>query len=401
MKRKHMVLATFVPSSYSGWGVLCLNLMLQWGQHADLALLSTCPLELNMIKLDPLGERAIAPLIRGSMDIQDMLTKRAGERVDMPCPLLAGLGNQLVHTGSGIPDVTLSGRPNVGMLFLERTDLSAEALHRATEYELLLVGSTWNRDILKARGVEGVEVAIQGVDPTLFHPAPSSGLWRDRFVVFSGGKLEVRKGQDLVIRAFRRFAESHPEAVLVTAWSSFWPALARRFDQQPGIEPVPFAEDGSFDTAEWTRRNGIPDDRVIHLGMVPNEAMARLMREADVALFPNRAEGGTNVVAMECLACGVPTILSANTGHLDIIREDTCFPLERQSPVAARDADGWGESDVDEIVETLERIHADRPAARRRGLRGAEFMTGLSWRHYAEAVAGHLRPWLTDEAYVA
>jgi hypothetical protein len=39
-------------------------------------------------------------------------------------------------------------------------------------------------------------------------------------VVFSGGKLEHRKGQDLVIRAFVRFVQRHPDAVLVTAWGS-------------------------------------------------------------------------------------------------------------------------------------------------------------------------------------
>src|SRR3546814_10727981 len=81
------------------------------------------------------------------------------------------------------------------------------------------------------------------------------------------------------------------------------------------------------------------------------------MREADVALFPNRAEGVTNLVAMEAMACGVPTILSANTGHLDIVAEGACIPLRRQRPVVVDDrylgTGGWGESDVEEMVEAL------------------------------------------------
>ena len=44
--------------------------------------------------------------------------------------------------------------------------------------------------------------------------------------------------------------------------------------------------------------------------------MGAVMQEADVALFPNRCEGGNNLVALEAIASGVPTILSANTGHL-------------------------------------------------------------------------------------
>ena len=45
-----------------------------------------------------------------------------------------------------------------------------------------------------------------------------------------------------------------------------------------------------------------------------------LLKQADLAVFPNRCEGGTNLVAMEAIACGVPTVLSANSGHLDLLR---------------------------------------------------------------------------------
>ena len=35
--------------------------------------------------------------------------------------------------------------------------------------------------------------------------------------------------------------------------------------------------------------------RVIDVGQLPNGVMAPVYRECDVALFPNRAEGGTNL----------------------------------------------------------------------------------------------------------
>ncbi|CAM9185263.1 unnamed protein product, partial [Heterosigma akashiwo] len=37
-----------------------------------------------------------------------------------------------------------------------------------------------------------------------------------------GGKLELRKGQDIVLAAFARFARSHPDARLVVAWDNKW-----------------------------------------------------------------------------------------------------------------------------------------------------------------------------------
>jgi glycosyltransferase involved in cell wall biosynthesis len=41
---------------------------------------------------------------------------------------------------------------------------------------------------------------------------------------------------------------------------------------------------------------------------------------ADIAVFPNRAEGGTNLVAMECIASGIPTILNPETGQRDLLQ---------------------------------------------------------------------------------
>ena len=167
--------------------------------------------------------------------------------------------------------------------------------------------------MLRDLGIDHVQTVIQGIDTTHFHPGPRAGLFGDRFVVFSGGKLERRKGQDLVVQAFRAFAQRHSDARLVTAWTSPWPQLARSLEYNPSISPVLFRSDGQVDAVAWLETNGIPQRQVLDLGRVPNADMPRILREADVALFPNRAEGGTNLVAMECMACGLPTILSART----------------------------------------------------------------------------------------
>jgi glycosyltransferase involved in cell wall biosynthesis len=97
----------------------------------------------------------------------------------------------------------------------------------------------------------------------------------------------------------------------------------------------------------------------------------------DVALFPNRCEGGTNLVAMECMACGVPTILSANTGHLDLLKDGAALALADQRPI--RNLPGWRESDVQEIVAALETLYTDRARAAAYGAAGARQMAGLSW----------------------
>jgi glycosyltransferase involved in cell wall biosynthesis len=101
------------------------------------------------------------------------------------------------------------------------------------------------------------------------------------------------------------------------------------------------------------------------------------LREADAAIFPNRCEGGTNLVAMEAMACGVPTILSANTGHLDLIRDGAALALTDQRAIAS--APGWRESNIEEILAALEDLYTDRARAREIGAAGAKLLAGLTW----------------------
>jgi hypothetical protein len=157
----------------------------------------------------------------------------------------------------------------------------------------------------------------------------------------------------LVVLAFKEFAKRHKDAVLVTQWSSPWPEFAKSVNESGLAKPIRVK---SVDfQADWLKDNGIPPEQFYILPMVPNYRMGEVIREVDVALFPNRCEGGTNLVAMECIASGIPTICSANTGHIDLIREQWAIPLKHQKPIQRLGgSEGWGESCVEEIVEVLE-----------------------------------------------
>jgi glycosyltransferase involved in cell wall biosynthesis len=150
-------------------------------------------------------------------------------------------------------------------------------------------------------------------------------------------------------------------------------------------------ERGGLDTAGWARNAGIPEGQYLDLGPVPNSQLPPILRDMDVGIFPNRGEGGTNLVAMECMACGMPVILSANTGHLDLIKDGNCLPLEQQTPVKriqdqAEIMAGWGESSVAEIVEQLERVYHEREAAKEIGLRGANMLSQMTWQKTADLI---------------
>jgi tetratricopeptide (TPR) repeat protein/glycosyltransferase involved in cell wall biosynthesis len=361
----------------TGWGVYGLNLATQLSMRGDPA---PIVLACDEDTLPPLARHRLhATLVASAPASQALADPSAVVHIDGT--LLRAYGNGFV----GAPHASrLRASRNVGVVFFEDTHLEDDAVEHARSLDAVIAGSSWNADVLRAYGLENVHAVVQGIDPTVFHPAPRTGAFADRFVVFSGGKLEYRKGQDIVVAAFRRFRERHPEALLLTAWHNHWPQLITDLELAGHVRGVPRASGRSLLVGEWLEANGIPRTATVDVGRTPNALMGQIVREADVALFANRCEGGTNLVAMECMAAGVPTIVSSNTGHLDLTATGGCFALRTQRNVRHptryfTGVDGWGESDVDEIVALLERLHADRDLGRQRAEIGAAAMARLTW----------------------
>jgi glycosyltransferase involved in cell wall biosynthesis len=376
------ILLQYAISGGSGWGLYGLNLALNWAMDGGIEALIASPIQLENIAIDSLRLQALMPCFTRSLQFQAELKKHAGEEVGFDGPVLRALGNHFVGE-KAVHDVTLWGKPTIGAVFFEEP-LDDVAIERAKRFSLVVTGSTWNERLLRAYGLPAVHTVFQGIDQTYFHPAPKLGVYPGRFLVFSGGKAELRKGQDIVLAAFKIFARRHPEALLVTAWHSPWPQLARSLDRSGILAPIQFDEAEQLDVVAWAAANGVGTDQILDLGAEPNMMMPAILREMDVAVFPNRAEGGTNLVAMECMACGVPVILSRNTGHLDLIEDGNCYVLDdqRQTPygwTGLADVPGWGESQIEEVVACLEQAFADRADARCRGAKAAEKMSTLTW----------------------
>ena len=363
-------------SSLHGWGVYGLNLAMAWAGDTSMEAATDYEIAPKHIRLDPLQWHALASFRSRSANLRAQLLRQKAEPITLNAVLLTALGNDL-QPQPGPHGGALMGRPSFGTIFFEREALGPKAREILAPHAAIIAGSSWNAEVLRAHGVPAVELVLQGIDPALFHPAPRRGLSPGRFVVFSGGKLEARKGQDNVIAAWRIFAERHPDALLIAGWHNHWPEGARSIDASRRATPLPFCADGAPDIAAWVAANGIRAEQFLDLGVVPNALLPAMLREADAALFPNRCEGGTNLVAMEAMACGVPSILSANTGHLDLIQDGTALALTDQRPIAAMPS--WRESNIEEILAALETLYTDHARATAIGAAGAKLLAGLTW----------------------
>ena len=174
-------------SSFFGWGIYGLNLALNWAGDSGIDARTSFPLAADQIVIDPLRRVSLRAFEQQSRQFAAQLKEREGRSVAIEAPMLIALGNDF-GTSKGPSNTELSGAPSIGVVFFEMPQLSAETLERARAFPLIVCGSTWNEQILRAYGLNNVTTVIQGIDPALFHPAQRQGVLSDRFKVFSGGK---------------------------------------------------------------------------------------------------------------------------------------------------------------------------------------------------------------------
>jgi glycosyltransferase involved in cell wall biosynthesis len=130
-------------------------------------------------------------------------------------------------------------------------------------------------------------------------------------------------------------------------------------------------------------KQGLPQGSFIDLPFTNNLVMPSVLRDCDMAVFPNRCEGGTNLVAMEAMACGVPTYVAYNTGQKDLVDLIGCGAFRTQRNVKAsppmQTVQDWGETDVDEVVAAMEKVYTSREQSRREAKSVALRMKDWSW----------------------
>lgn len=255
------------------------------------------------------------------------------------------------------------GRPHVGYAFFETDELTPKQVENARSFDILVAGSTWNRDVLSEHGVKSVAIA-QGVNTELFRPEV---VERDaRFTIFSAGKWEHRKGQDLVLRAVKVLQDRHADIDLVSLWYN-----------------------------PWTKHDGGAEARAVGVRMLTlpprmEHDIPACMHATDIGLFPNRCEGGTNLFLMDYLACGKPVIANNSTGQSDVLE-----------PSYALMASGTDDEVVEAMVSGVEFLYASRDARRRMGERAAAFMKLFSWERTARHFMAAIEEWEQSREGVA
>jgi glycosyltransferase involved in cell wall biosynthesis len=366
-----------------GWGILGKYVVLEMAKLADVKLIvKQGELQIS----DEIDFWRLQKIFLGKEEQQQI---DAGPyRVDSPI-IQSALGAELApHIRHILPPY------DVGFAVFEEDILPEMATNRARRwYRHLATGSTYCAEVLKQHGFNNISTVFHGVDTAIFHPREyPRELFPGKFVVFSGGKFEFRKGQDIVIRAYKVLQDRHPDVAFVNSWYNHWP---QSMDTMAASTLIQYAQPKPQRYAEWMNgilaSNGIDLTRVVTVGMRENRLLTHVYHQTDVGLFPNRAEGGTNMVMMEYMACGKPVVGSFNTGHKDVLRKENAVLIEKHRLLPMKSSDDkvvahWNDPDLDETIEKLEWAYQNRGTLASLGTQAGTDMAGFTWKKVAEGL---------------
>ena len=231
---------------------------------------------------------------------------------------------------------------------------------------------------------ERVHVVPHGVDPAVFRPDETSrramraslGVG-DAFLYASAGAMTWNKGLDLLLAAFARVLETHPEArLLLKGADALYPSRDMVSEVLGNL--------GARDRSAVTKR-------LIYEGRTFSaKVMADLLRASDCYVSPFRAEG-FNMPVLEAMACGVPVVCTEG-GPTDEFT-DPAFAWRIRSRLEPRrlaDCEGEAlEPDLDHLVELM-RVAASGEDRTRGALAAAHVRERFTWDAVTETLRARL-----------
>lgn len=196
---------------------------------------------------------------------------------------------------------------------------------------------------LKAKSNQEIDVIYNGVDTEIFHP---SGKINKGFTIISTSRLIKRKGVDLLVEAFIKFAKDKNDVKLL------------------------LAGDGSLrnNLEEIVSENGM-NNEISFLGALPRKEMPDLYRKGNVFVLPSLNEGMSNSL-LEAMASGLAVVATDTGGTKELINKRNGIVIQK------------GRQKV--ICEAFEKLYADSDSLLKKQEVSRNKAMKMNWQEMAE-----------------
>lgn len=276
-------------------------------------------------------------------DLDHALQRQGAYEDAAPSVRLSQQFDLALHVGRG---------PRIGFPIFELDKFHSNERHQLERQDRLMVTSTWARDVLLENGIwrTPIDIVPLGVDRAVFHEQLRSSAPATTDTVFmSVGKLEPRKGQLELLRAFESaFSPRDPVRLVFVCHNPFVDSATFKTMLKP------------FHQSKMASRITITTTP-----FATQRELALYMMSADCAVFPVRAEGW-NLEALEMLSLGKTVIASNCTAHTAFLTDENAklIHIDTMEESVRGEHRGrwasWGTRQHEQLVAQLRDVHARR-----------------------------------------
>ena len=242
----------------------------------------------------------------------------------------------------------------IGFPIFELDKFTEREIHHLAHPEKYFVCSQWAKDVLienlynayKWDDIgERTHVIPLGVDRDIFRENISN---RKETIFFNAGKWEIRKGHDIIVKAFNK-----------------------AFNEDDNVELWMMCDNPFFDSEEnfkWERLykgSGLGDKIRTIPRQETQKEVYNIMSQTDCGVFPARAEGW-NLELLEMMSCGKSVIATGYSGHTEFCNSENFMIVETGDLEEAQDGKwfrgqgNWasiGDKQIDQIAEYMREVH--------------------------------------------
>jgi glycosyltransferase involved in cell wall biosynthesis len=180
-----------------------------------------------------------------------------------------------------------------------------------------------------------------GVDTAAFHPRETSQDKGDGERIIFVNRISPEKGLHVLLEAFKKIAMQRPKAVLeIIGPDAVLPMDALiSLSDNPAVRDLRRFYPGSYRSGLQRHLQGNLDGRVVFLGALSHQEVAKRIRQANVLAQPSVFDEPFGMPIVEAMACGLPTVASAVGGIRELVVHGlTGILVERNDPLALADA---------------------------------------------------------------
>ena len=277
------------PINQLGYGIAGLNIVKEFNKVADVALW-------------PIGEVQCSNL--EDFEICKQLANNMNKSGFEDAPVL-----KIWHQHDMRIPEALTGK-TFGFPIFDLDTFTDQEVNELNSVDHLIVCSKWAKEIVEQNGITvPVSVAPLGVDLDIFVPTKLDQD-RSKTIFFNCGKWEVRKGHDILIKAWDKIDQDNVELWMMCEnpfnslnEANYW----RNLYDRPNVKLIP-------------RVNTQLD-------------VYNIMAEVDCGVFPSRAEGW-NLELLELMACGKHVITTDYSAHTEFCTKENSdlIPISSMEP---------------------------------------------------------------------